>query len=166
MTGRQRALLVFTALVGLTLGVACELVVGLDELSDRKCGPDEKRCNDACVSRSDPATGCAGLSCAPCVLPHATARCIAGECAVLKCNPPYEDCDGREPGCETDLAHDPNHCDGCNNEPCRTPHGTPACSARMCATGGCDPGWQDCNRMPFDGCETDIRVTPGCDAGV
>ena len=165
MTSWQRALFALAAGLGLALGVACELVVGLDELSDRKCGFDEKRCDDDCVPRSNAATGCSALQCAPCVLPHATARCDGnGACAVSTCNQGYEDCDDREPGCETDLAHDPNHCGGCNNPPCRTENGTPGCSAGVCATGGCDPGWLDCNHWTFDGCETDIRTTSDCGA--
>jgi hypothetical protein len=156
---------VLAGLVGLVLGVACELVVGLEELSNHKCGADEKRCGDECVSRQDPATGCSGLSCAPCTLPHATAKCGNNlECAIFACNEGYDNCSDEEPGCETDLAHDPKHCGGCDNEPCQTAHGTPGCSAGMCATGGCHPGWWDCNRAWQDGCETDLTTNTNCGA--
>jgi hypothetical protein len=165
LTRWQRALLALGAVIGLALGVACELVVGLDELSDRKCPLDEKRCDDRCVSRMSPATGCNAPSCGPCVLPHATAHCVNGECTVLKCNEGYDDCDSREQGCETDINHDPNHCGGCfPAEACRTTNGTPGCSAGKCATGGCRAGWRDCNGQWQDGCETDVTTSSNCGA--
>jgi hypothetical protein len=153
------------ALIGLSFGVACELVVGLDQLNDRKCGPDEKRCGDTCVSRWSTATGCAGLACGPCVLPNATAYCNdAGNCDVTACNEGYGDCDAREPGCETDLHHDPKHCNGCFKDACVTANGTPGCSAGKCSTGGCNTGWRDCNRDPLDGCETNVTTDTDCGA--
>jgi hypothetical protein len=164
LTSWQRGLFVLAGCLGLALGVACELVVGVDELSDRKCALDEKRCADRCVPRSSPETGCNGLSCAPCVLPNASARCENGECVVASCNEGYDDCDPLELGCETDLVHDPNHCSDCNYPKCETPHGKPACSEKRCATGGCDVGWWDCNREWQDGCETDLTTTSDCGA--
>jgi hypothetical protein len=159
--GMARAVLI------LALGSGCQLVVSLDGLDDEKCPSDQKRCDNRCVPRSDPSTGCALLSCAPCVLLHAKARCgDNGQCAVATCLQDYDDCD-TQPGCETDLAHDPNHCGSCLAPPCATANGTAGCSAKMCATGGCNPGYEDCNRNPRDGCEVDLRSNAehcgGCD---
>lgn len=144
------------AAVLIALAAGCQLVVGLDTLDDEKCLSDQKPCDKRCVPKSDPSTGCALLSCAPCVLLHATARCgDNGQCAVAACLKDYDDCD-TEPGCETDLAHDPNHCGSCLAPACVTANGTPGCSAKMCATGGCNSGFEDCNHNPKDGCETDL----------
>ena len=145
----------------MALAGGCQLVVGLDSLDDQKCPSGQKRCDNRCVSESDPSTCCALSSCAPCVLLHATARCgDNGQCAVAACLKDYDDCD-TEPGCETDLAHDPNHCGSCLAPACVTAHGTPGCSAKVCSTGGCDPGFDDCNHNPRDGCEIDLREDPG-----
>lgn len=71
---------------------------------------------------------------------------------------------------------------GCS--PCLLPHASAKCAASgECQVDQCDPGWQDCNASPADGCETnvdgdyancgscgnDCKVTKGqnwiCDAG-
>ena len=61
----------------------CQMLVDLDALENRHCGPDEKACPDGCVPKNDPTTGCALLQCAPCAPPHAKAKCgLNGECAT------------------------------------------------------------------------------------
>jgi hypothetical protein len=151
----------------LALGLGCQLLVDLEDLQDGNCGADQKLCENRCVSRYDPRTGCALSSCAPCILPNATARCgDNGQCAIATCIGNYANCDDAEdqPGCETDLAHDPNHCGSCTARPCVTANGIAGCSARRCATGGCNPGWEDCNHQPEDGCEVDVRTASDCGA--
>jgi hypothetical protein len=156
-------LVLLGATLVLALGTGCELVVGLDDLNNGQCGANEKNCNNRCVSLSDPATGCAALdSCAPCVLPHATAYCESGLCAIAACIGDYDDCDPAQPGCETDLAHDPKHCGSCTATACSTANGFAGCSARQCATGGCFEGWDDCNLDPKDGCERQLGTSTDC----
>src|SRR4029077_9165229 len=124
------------------------------DLNSGQCKPDQKKCDNRCVSLTDPATGCAAMdSCAPCGLPHATARCEGGVCTKVDCITGYGDCDDAMPGCETDLNHNPKHCGTCDHPECTTANGIPGCSAGQCATGGCNKGWEDCNRDWTDGCE-------------
>jgi hypothetical protein len=101
-------------------------------------------------------------SCAPCGLPHATARCEGGVCTKVDCIPGYGDCDDSMPGCETDLNHEPKHCGTCDHPACTTENGIPGCSAGQCATGGCNQGWKDCNHDWTDGCERPLGTDSDC----
>lgn len=86
-----------------------------DDASDGTCGAGEKKCDDVCVSRTEPAFGCGGKECAPCSLSRAKAACAGGSCAIESCHAGYADCDGKpENGCETDLSM-PQHCGTCNS---------------------------------------------------
>jgi hypothetical protein len=150
------ALLAFGSIVG------CQLLVTTEELQDRRCAETHKICDDRCVPKTDPQTGCAGLLCGPCSLTNASSECdTRGECQIRDCTPGYESCDDK-PGCETDLQHDPDNCETCGH-PCPKPdHGEPGCSAAMCTIGSCDPGWEDCNRTLSDGCERNIWSNTDC----
>ena len=86
-----------------------------------------------------------------------------GQCILDGCAGDWSDCNGYyEDGCETDLAHDAHNCDVCFT-PCKRPaHGIAGCSARMCGIGGCDPGWEDCDGDPENGCEHEIWTDAEC----
>jgi hypothetical protein len=160
--GRARAALAGAVVLAVVAG-GCELVLNLDQLNNKECPQGQKPCYNKCVSESDPSTGCSLNTCAPCVLPHATAKCTpTGQCVVATCLGDYDDCDPHVDGCETDLAHDPDHCGSCTAPACVTTNGIPGCSARKCATGGCNAGYDDCNHDPRDGCETDLRTDADC----
>lgn len=147
----------------LALATGCELLVNLDDLNDRQCGANEKKCDNRCVSITDPATGCgAPDSCAPCALLHASARCDGKLCVIGACIGDYADCDKDNTSCETDLAHDPEHCSDCNAKPCTIANGIAGCSAGQCAVGGCFDGWDDCNRDWRDGCERPLGTAADC----
>jgi len=145
------------ALVPFTLSLSCQLAVNIDGLTDQKCEANQKACNGRCVSRTNPMTGCALGTCAPCVLPHAIATCGPTlDCAVGGCVGDYDHCIGTEVGCETDLAHDPVNCGTCGHICPKPANGKPGCSAKLCAVGGCDRPWEDCNHAFDDGCETNL----------
>lgn len=148
------------AVIASVLG-ACTLFVDLDPLNDEKCPDDQKACDGRCVPKADPATGCAGLSCTPCFVPHATANCGPnGECAIAACAENWRNCDNlTDNGCERDLAHDPETCGSCSNECDPVDHGTPGCGNRQCTIGSCDPGFRDCNERINDGCEAELAVS-------
>jgi hypothetical protein len=137
-------------------GVGCELIVDLDPLENQQCKADEKACPNErrCANLDDPLSGCADPdTCAPCVLSHAYARCERGVCAVSGCVGDYRHCGGALPGCETDVAHDPENCGACGHR-CVTANGYPGCASKTCATGGCFEGYNDCDGNPANGCET------------
>ncbi len=112
------------------------MLVDLDALENRHCGPDEKACPDGCVPENDPTTGCALLQCAPCAPLHAKAKCgLNGECATDFCLGTWRDCNhNTSDGCEIDVAHDPRFCGECETTPCARPtHGIAGCSNKQCA---------------------------------
>lgn len=81
----------------------------------RACVPGTKRCGDACVSKSNPATGCAGDSCAPCAFDHAEALCVGGACAMGPCEAGFADCDRTaSSGCEADTRVSSSRCGSCD----------------------------------------------------
>jgi len=93
------------------------------------CPDGRKSCGGACVSLDDPSTGCGAPSCAPCAIPHGTAKCAGGACATAECEAGRADCNGNaSDGCEVDVTTDPKHCGAC----------TTACGAsQVCGPNGC-----------------------------
>ena len=88
----------------------------------------------------------------PCNLPHATATCSGGTCAVGACIAPYADCDGDPSnGCETNTSTDPANCNGCGLT-CVAVNGTPSCVAAACQI-ACATGFSDCDDDRSNGCE-------------
>jgi hypothetical protein len=146
------AVLIFSAL-------SCQLVVGTDGITNGQCPSGYKACDGKCVSQTDPTYGCASTDCAPCVLRNSYANCFHGACNVSGCVGSYLNC-GSQQECLTDLAHDPNNCSGCGVICPKPTNGTPGCAAMQCAVGGCDDGWEDCNHVYDDGCETNLRNDP------
>lgn len=68
------------------------------------CPAGTKTCGRACVGLDVPSVGCALDSCEPCSLPHASASCMAGACAVSACQTGWRDCDGNPAnGCEEET---------------------------------------------------------------
>jgi len=120
------------------------------------CGPDQKMCGGGCVPLDDPATGCGNTSCGPCLLPHATAQCDSGRCAVGICAAGFADCDLLpDNGCEASLANDVDHCGACGRA-CSNSHVlSRECAAGLCVS-ACELGFGNCDRPatgPDDGCE-------------
>ena len=148
-------------LVGLQAFSACTFTVDLDYLKDRKCAANLKLCNDKCVSKTDPQTGCATDSCIPCTLAQTTATCGSnGLCAIAGCLRSYRDCNRLpDDGCEIDIDHDPDHCGSCTAAPCVVPNAAPDCAAGRCAIRLCNTGYGDCNDTASDGCETNLLTS-------
>ncbi len=110
------------------------------------CEADQKHCGGQCVSKEDPAYGCAVGTCEPCAVENATAMCEQEVCVVDTCNQDYDDCDFDGLSCETDLNNDPDNCGSCGNI-C-----SPTVSAGECKGGKCSgpcgeivqTGWSIC----------------------
>ena len=85
--------------------------------------------------------------------------CINSVCAAV-CAPGYADCNDSPPdGCETDTTFDVLHCGGCGKVCGAVPHGSPSCDLGKCSF-RCDLDYADCDGMPANGCETDVRADP------
>lgn len=80
----------------------------------------------------------------------------AGPCAprTADCNEIASD------GCETSLTTLAD-CGDCDT-PCALPHAGESCESATCQVDGCDPGWDDCNGEPADGCEAQLDTIAHC----
>jgi mono/diheme cytochrome c family protein len=101
----------------------------------------------------DIAETCDGSStqCPPDVLKPASAVCriAAGQCDVA------EVCSGSSPVCPDD-ARAPD------GTACSLPNALANCEGGQCTTNTCDPGWDECNADPSDGCETSTLSASAC----
>jgi hypothetical protein len=119
-----------------------------------------KSCGGTCVPSNDPSYGCGGASCAACTFANAAnAACGAdGTCKLGPCIGGYADCDGNPAnGCETQLDRDPSNCSACGHV-CGSANATAKCAGGACAIESCNAGFDDCNKDPADGCETNLET--------
>lgn len=126
----------------------------------QSCGSGTKPCNNGCVDVTDPATGCGGVSCAPCALPHASATCdVTGACAVLVCGSGFEDCDTMAAnGCEAQLSSDVGNCGSCGRACAGNNVLSKECAGGLCVP-TCSIGHTSCS-SPVTGADD------GCEQGV
>ncbi len=97
----------------------------------------------------------------PCVFDNGVAICDERVCALAGCSSTFADCnDWVGDGCEVDTATDPDHCGGCRRA-CELPHATAGCEDGGCAVDECASGWEDCDGIVENGCETDINTSIG-----
>jgi hypothetical protein len=141
--------------------LACSLAVDPDDLNPG-CPSGTKLCDGACVSASDPETGCGRATCQPCALDHANPICSpAGECIVGTCIGRYENCDDESRnGCEIDTSSDTQHCGGCRAQPCALPNALPDCANGTCAILRCVTGFANCDNVAENGCEVNVTSDP------
>lgn len=129
-------------------------ICGRDCAFDQQC-PDKYRCMNAVGvdGRAKP------QQCAP---SSGTCRCTVDQGMPELCNGFDDDCDGTtDEGFikETDV----NHCGACNNK-CTLSNATPKCQASTCQIMSCTMPFQDCDRVPQNGCETDTTTVDDCGA--
>jgi len=158
----------------------CEkpLVCGGGGISN-ECGCTPKTCAQLGASCGTIQTGCGEENCGSCTppetcggggienqcgctcsLPHASTHCSAGQCAILACDPGWDDCDGiNDNGCETDLNQNPDHCGECENK-CNISNGYAICNGGKCELDGCLDGFGDCDHKSENGCETTLATNP------
>ena|SRR5579871_6391110 len=96
-----------------------------------------------------------------CNLQNAQAACIGGKCVVAQCNVGFSNCDGIDlNGCEANTSSDINNCGGCNAKCAQVANATIGCSMSKCVITGCLNGFQNCNGLYNDGCESNVTSDP------
>lgn len=156
------------------------------DMGSAKCVADDddvKRCELACPVRrgdcdqlaengcetdTDNSTTHCGRCDQPCAPPHTkSAHCEVGMCFIDECADDYVNCEDDEPGCETNLNDDPDHCSSCEND-CSDTNGKDSCDDGECSI-ECDDGFRDCDadvNPGKNGCEininTNVKHCGGC----
>ena len=118
-------------------------------------------CETEIESNTQSCGGCGKL----CSSAGVTEACTGGVCSG-PCDPGYADCNGNKlvDGCEVILAGDVNHCGECGVA-CNLADATPICSSGVCAIGACTIGYQDCDAIAANGCESAAATdTANCGA--
>ncbi len=109
------------------------------------------------VSTSLTDCGACDQACSPA---GGTGMCAAGACQIATCNAPLDDCDNNPGnGCETNTLTSLAHCGMCGVA-CSFPNAAVACNNGMCAVGACNAGFDDCDGMAVNGCETAVSMDP------
>lgn len=96
-----------------------------------------------------------------CSRSNGTASCATGTCALGACNSGFGNCDGNASnGCEATLTTLTN-CSGCGLA-CARSNATPTCAAGACQIASCNAGFDDCDAMSANGCETSLSTLASC----
>jgi len=133
-----------TLLLRLDLLSTC---VGMSCGADQTCGP----------------SGCRPVDVAPAELEEWRGPPSAGDAGCLDteiCNGVDDDCDGMVDE-DFDLMSDPMNCGGCGVI-CDFRNATGSCQAGSCRITACNMGFEDCDMMGGNGCETDLNDPMSC----
>lgn len=135
------------------------------------CNPDRANCNpqgenlaDGCETNITlpQSCGACGVDCG--ALPNVlSGGCSAAKRCEIVCRPGYADCDQNPMnGCESNLTA-PGSCGGCNLDCSDLPNvASASCGEQGCRDIVCDPGFADCDGLPGNGCEVNIRTLDNC----
>ncbi len=107
-----------------------------------------------CETSTNTLQSCAGCG-TPCTdadVANATASCETGVCGVGQCFTDFGDCDGLAgDGCEQ-MLNTTDHCGACD-QPCDFTGSVDDCGTGVCLAQSCEPGYDDCDGNPANGCE-------------
>jgi hypothetical protein len=118
--------------------------------------PTEVSCGDTLDNDCDGLMDASDPDCPQCSIPHGTAGPPVpdGSCTIQTCDSGWANCDGLvQNGCESDLTNNPSSCGSCGTI-CAFPNATAGCSGGQCTVAACTPGFQNCDGIPQNGCES------------
>ncbi len=91
-----------------------------------------------------------------CAFDDGVGACVGETCELTGCDAGFDNCDDDiANGCETPTRFDNENCGGCDVL-CDPANAIGACVDGVCTIIGCLDGWDNCNGLAADGCETDI----------
>jgi MYXO-CTERM domain-containing protein len=61
-------------------------------------------------------------------------------------------------GCEQAVVDDPENCGACGRTCDAVAHGTAHCAGVDCAIDSCDAGWDNCDALGYNGCESNLAT--------
>jgi hypothetical protein len=126
------------------------------------CAPGKECCGTTCYDTQKDPNNCGGCGKTCPTVANGAPGCAAGECGVGKCDLGYDDCDKKAAnGCEVSLDTSADHCGACFNK-CSLSNASASCTAGACAIAACDPGFDDCDKDPKNGCETSLKTETNC----
>ncbi len=121
-------------------------------------GNDANGCETSVRTLSD--CGACGVTCGR---SNATATCASGSCAISSCMPGFSNCDGIDAnGCETAL-NTLSSCGACGT-PCARANATADCASGTCHILTCAAGFDNCDGVDANGCETPLNTLTNCGA--
>jgi len=123
------------------------------------CDGDPKNGCEVSLDTDDDCGGC-GMACH---FPQGVGQCRDRKCALVGCTPGRGDCN-RSPadGCEHDL-RTTDSCGRCGHNCNALPHvAAGSCSGGTCQVERCQPNFADCDGLPDNGCEADLRLATSC----
>ncbi len=88
-----------------------------------------------------------------------TPTCVDGKCGLSNCAAPLADCDG-DGSCETDTSSSLDHCGFCEYA-CALTNAKAVCS-NGCQIEECNAGFESCDGIPSNGCETPLDTDTDC----
>ncbi len=134
--------------------------------SFRACTPGFANCDanaaNGCETSVFTDTSNCGRCGNACPIPiNAAPSCARGVCGLASCNAGFGNCDANAAnGCETSLQNDVSNCGACGNVcPVLGGGSVTMCTAGLCSF-SCARGFGDCDRLPANGCETNVYSSP------
>ncbi len=120
---------------------------------------------NGCETNLNASLGNCGTCGNVCNLANAAEVCNNGACAVATCDAGFGNCDNQAAnGCETNLNTTVASCGSCGNA-CNLANASQSCVNGACAVGACNAGFDNCDNLAANGCETNLHSTvTGCGA--
>ncbi len=125
-----------------------------------QCSGGATKCGEECVDAKFDPQHCGACDATCTAVANATAVCLDGTCDWI-CQPDHQNCNQlSDDGCEASLNDDPTNCSKCGAACAAVTNGTPGCQNGKCVIDSCATGYDDCNQLGDDGCETDLSSDP------